>query len=110
MIAYVVDGDTVHCGAQRLRLLGIDAPEIGRCPRKRVCASGDGQASKRELKAAMRFGPIHYQPITIDRYGWQVAVVWAGSVNLSCWQLEHGQAIYKPHWDNGRRIAREWRL
>ena len=107
--AYVVDGDTLHCGPQRLRLLGIDAPEIERCPKWRVCAPGDGQASKRSLIAALRFGPVRYEPVTIDRYGRQVAVVWAGRMNLSCWQLQQGQAIYKANWDNGRIIARECR-
>jgi micrococcal nuclease len=107
--AYVVDGDTLRCGPDRVRLLGIDAPEIERCPRWRVCAPGDGQASKRSLIAAMRLGPIRYDPVTTDRYGRQVAVVWAGRVNLSCWQLHHGQAIYKPKWDNGGIIARECR-
>ncbi|MFL6726653.1 MAG: thermonuclease family protein [Sphingomicrobium sp.] len=105
--AYVVDGDTLRCGPERLRLLGIDAPEIERCPRWRICAPGDGQASKRSLIAALRFGAIRYESISIDRYGRQVAVVWAGTVNLSCWQLQKGQAIYKPNWDNGRVIARE---
>jgi endonuclease YncB( thermonuclease family) len=103
--AYVVDGDTLRCGPERLRLLGIDAPEIESCPRWRTCVSGDGQASKRSLMAAMRLGPIRYQPVTRDRYGRQVAVVWAGSVNLSCWQLQRAQAVYKPLWDNGRLIA-----
>lgn len=56
--AYVVDGDTLRCGPERLRLLGIDAPEIERCPHWRVCAPGDGQASKRSLDVAMRLGPI----------------------------------------------------
>ena len=78
--AYVVDGDTLRCGPERLRLLGIDAPEIQRCPRWRVCAPGDGKASKESLIAAVRLGPIRYQPVTRDRYGRQVAVVWAGRV------------------------------
>jgi micrococcal nuclease len=104
--AYVVDGDTLRCGAERLRLLGIDAPEIERCPRWRVCAPGDAQASKRSLIAALKLGPIRYEPVTRDRYGRQVAMVWAGHVNLSCWQLQQGQAIYKPKWDNRRLIAR----
>jgi len=104
--AYVIDGDTLRCGPERLRLLGIDAPEMGSCARWRVCAPGDGQASKRTLIAAMRLGPIRYEPITTDRYGRQVAVVWAGKVNLSCWQLQRGQAIYKSNWDNGGIIAR----
>jgi micrococcal nuclease len=102
--AYVVDGDTLRCGPERLRLLGIDAPEIERCPRWRVCTPGDGQAAKRSLIVALRNGPVRYQPITVDRFGRTVAVVWAGRVNLSCWQLQRGQAIYKPKWDNGQLV------
>jgi len=101
----VVDGDTLRCGSERVRLLGIDAPELEHCPRWRVCAPGDGQASKRSLVAGMQSGPVRLQRVTADRYGRTVAVVWAGGVNMSCWQLERGQAIYKPHWDNGGRIA-----
>ena len=107
--AYVVDGDTLRCGPTRVRLLGIDAPEIEHCPRWRVCAEGDGKASKRSLIVAIQRGPVRYQSVTVDRYGRQVAVVWAGSVNLSCWQLERGQAVYKPKWDNRRLIARDCR-
>jgi endonuclease YncB( thermonuclease family) len=107
--AYVVDGDTIRCGAERVRLLGIDAPEIERCPRWRVCAPGDGQAARRSLVAALRLGPVRYEPVTMDRYGRQVAVMWAGRVNLSCWQLNERQAIYKPRWDNGGIIARDCR-
>ena len=103
--ARIVDGDTLRCGRDRIRLLGIDAPEIERCPKWRVCAPGDGQASKRSLLSALRRGPVSYEPVTRDRYGRIVGVVRAGSVNLSCWQLEQGQAIYKRQWDNGGRIA-----
>jgi len=107
--AYVIDGDTLRCGPERVRLLGIDAPELERCPRWRTCAPGDGHASKRSLIAATRLGPVRYQPVTRDSYGRQVALVWAGHANLSCWQLEHGQAIYKARWDNGQLIARACR-
>jgi micrococcal nuclease len=107
--AYVVDGDTLRCGPERLRLLGIDAPEIEPCPRWRVCAPGDGRASKRSLVVALRLGPIRYEPITVDRYGRQVSVVWAGRVNLSCWQLQKAQAVYKPKWDNRQLIAQACR-
>jgi len=107
--AYVIDGDTLRCGDTRVRLLGIDAPEISHCPRWRVCVAGDGQASKQSLIRAVRQNPVRYRSLTIDRFGRQVAVVWAGGVNLSCWQLQQGQAVYKPKWDNGRIIARECR-
>ena len=107
--AYVVDGDSLRCGKERLRLLGIDAPELSHCPRWRVCERGDGQVAKRSLIAGLRLGPIRYQPVTRDRFGRLVAVVWAGRTNLSCWQLSAGQAVYKPAWDNRRLIARACR-
>lgn len=107
--ARVVDGDTIHCGRPRIRQLGIDAPEIEHCPRYRICAPGDGQAARRSLVAALRYGPVRYEPITTDRFGRTVAVVWAGNVNLSCWQLQQAQATYKPQWDNGDRIGQACR-
>ena len=100
--AYVVDGDTLRCGQIRLRLLGIDAPELpGHCARYRECAPGDGSSSKRSLIDALRNGRVSYSIVTTDRFGRYVVMVWAGRVNLSCWQLQRTQAIYKPHWDNG---------
>jgi micrococcal nuclease len=107
--AYVVDGDTIRCDYLRIRLLGIDAPEIHGCPRWRTCTPGDGWAAKRSLISALHLGPVRYEPITTDRFGRTVAVVRAGKVNLSCWQLQRAQAVYKPHWDNGRIIARDCR-
>lgn len=102
--AYVVDGDSLRCGGERIRLLGIDAPEISSCPHWRTCVSGDGQAAKRSLRLAVSYGRVRYQAVTVDRFGRTVAVVWAGSVNLSCWQLRQGQAVYKAGWDTGHII------
>lgn len=107
--AYVVDGDTLRCGSERLRLLGVDAPEVSSCPPWRSCVQGDGQAATRSLRAALRFGPIRYERVTRDRFGRSVAIVWAGRTNLSCWQLQQGQAVYMPKWDNSRIIARACR-
>lgn len=103
--AYVVDGDTLRCGSIRLRLLRIDAPELaGHCPHYRQCAPGDGTASKRSLIAALSNGRIIYSIVTTDRFGRYVVMAWAGRLNLSCWQLQRSQAIYKPRWDNGGMI------
>jgi micrococcal nuclease len=103
--AYVVDGDSLRCGSTRVRLLGIDAPELHGCPRQRQCVAGDGQAARRSLSEALRSGRVTYRVVTYDRYGRSVALAWAGSVNLSCWQLRAHQAVYKPQWDNGGLIA-----
>ena len=41
-----------------------------------------------------------------DHYGRTLAFVFVGPVNLSCAQLQAGQAIYVERWDIGGRIAR----
>jgi hypothetical protein len=43
--AIVVVGDTLRCGRERLRLLGLDASELNRCPPQRKCVTGDPRAS-----------------------------------------------------------------
>jgi micrococcal nuclease len=103
---YVIDGDTIRCGAERVRLLGIDAPELHACPRYRRCADGDPVASRLSLRQALSTGPVRYRIIKRDRYGRAVAVVSAGELNLSCWQIRQGRADYVARWDDGRIIAR----
>src|SRR6478609_5008110 len=103
--AYVVDGDTIRCGSERVRLIGIDAPELHGCSSWRTCVSGDGSASRRSLINALRFGRVRYTIITRDRFGRAVSQVWAGSVNLGCYQLQRSQAVYKPRWDTGAILA-----
>ena len=102
----VTDGDTIRCGDERIRLLGIDAPELpGHCSRNRQCAPGDPYASKANLASAMT-GELRIERVDEDRYGRTLAIVSGDRGDLSCWQLSHGQAIYKPKWDNGYRVAR----
>ena len=106
----VTDGDTLRCGrtaarTERVRLLGIDAPELpGHCRKGRVCAPGDPVAATESLRAALRRGPVTIRRFGTDRYGRTLALVAAGRTDLSCWQLRARHAIYKPRWDNGGRV------
>jgi endonuclease YncB( thermonuclease family) len=64
----VVDGDTIKLGTQSLRLLNIDAPEVGRaaCPEERT----RGLQATERLKALMAEGAISIHPNgKTDRYG-----------------------------------------
>lgn len=103
----VVDGDTLRCGGERVRLIGIDAPELHGCPRWRRCAPGSGKASKAHLVKLIGGRAVTLRRFGIDRYGRTLAIASAGGVNLSCAQVRDGRAIYKPNWDEGERIARE---
>jgi endonuclease YncB( thermonuclease family) len=102
----VTDGDTIRCGDERIRLLGIDAPELpGHCSARRHCAPGDPYASSSSLKTATT-GELRIERVGEDHYGRTLAIVAGSRGDLSCWQLSHGQAIYKAAWDDGLRVAR----
>jgi endonuclease YncB( thermonuclease family) len=101
----VVDGDTLNCSGERIRLLGIDAPELpGQCAVNRQCVAGDPFESTRSLESAMT-GNLRFTRVGTDRYGRKLALVAGSKGDLSCWQLSHGEASYKPQWDNDGRLA-----
>lgn len=104
----VVDGDTLRIDGERIRLLGIDAPEIHGCRQDRVCVPGDGNASKRSLETMMG-GRISVQRVGQDRYGRTLAQVYVGGRNVACEQVRRGQAVYVGKWDNGGLLAADCR-
>lgn len=104
----VVDGDTLRIDGERIRLLGIDAPEIHGCRQGRVCVPGDGNASKRSLEAMMG-GPVSVERAGQARYGRTLAQVYVGGRNIACEQIRRGQAQYVGKWDNGGRLAADCR-
>ncbi|WP_394663251.1 thermonuclease family protein [uncultured Sphingomonas sp.] len=96
-----VDGDTLRCGRERIRLLAIDAPEMpGHCRPGRRCVRGDPFASQASLAAALQ-PPFRIMRVGFDRYGRTLATVAGRRGDLSCWQLRAGQARYRDDWDNG---------
>ena len=104
----VTDGDTLRCNGERIRLLGIDAPEF-QCPRNRQCVAGDPQASKAHLAALIRGQSLTIERTGQDRYGRTLAVVRAGGRNLSCEMVRAKRAAYVARWDNGGRVSRDCR-
>lgn len=104
-----VDGDTLRCGRERIRLLGIDAPEMpGHCRQGRRCVPGDPFASQASLAKAMS-GTLVIERVGADRYGRTLALVRGPNGDLSCWQLRYAQARYRADWDDGRALARRCR-
>ena len=72
------DGDTVRCNRERIRLAGIDAPELrgsSRCnPPKQGknpswCDHAAAVRSRDALARFVRSGPVRIERAGIDRYG-----------------------------------------
>jgi endonuclease YncB( thermonuclease family) len=78
----VHDGDTIRCGTERIRLLGIDAPELSgspRCEDERAALSWcDDELERRSrdaLQAFLRSGRVEVTREGKDKYGRTLAVV-----------------------------------
>jgi endonuclease YncB( thermonuclease family) len=90
----ILDGDTFDCGATRVRLDGIDAPELeGHCRPGRKCAPGDPYASTEHLRSIIGSATLQCRQTDTDVYGRMVARCTAGETDLSCAQIESGHAI-----------------
>ncbi|WP_212742883.1 thermonuclease family protein [Sphingomonas sp. 2SG] len=72
--ARAIDGDTLRIGATRIRLYGIDAPELhqlcGRGSRRNPC----GRTAADALGRAVEGRTVTCMPMDVDRYGRTVAV------------------------------------
>ncbi len=100
------DGDTIRCGNERIRLVGIDAPELpGHCRKGRRCAPGNPYSATDSLRTAIT-GNLQIERLNEDRYGRTIAAIANDRGNLSCMQLRSGNAVYVARWDNDERIAR----
>lgn len=92
-VAAITDGDTLRCtDGTRVRLAGIDAPEISPCAPERKCVSGDGTASRRSLAGLASARTLRCEAVGIS-YKRIVAFCSAGALDLSCAQVRAGQAV-----------------
>ncbi len=96
-VVNVHDGDTItaRCPAGRLRVRvwGIDAPEIGQRPW--------GYRSRDRLKALL--GPSHQvriQVVDTDTYGRSVGRLYVGGEDLGLQMVRVGQAIVYRHYND----------
>lgn len=103
---HAIDGDTLRCGEERVRLVGIDAPELpGHCRPGRNCAPGDPYASTSRLSQMVR-SSMSIRRYGEDHYGRTIAALEGAEGDMSCAQIRSGQAIYKSQWDDRLHVAR----
>jgi len=69
-----VDGDTIRVGSERIRLRGIDTPEMSEL---------EGPAAKRRLEELLRSGSIRIEPRGRDVYNRLVADVFVNEQNVA---------------------------
>jgi endonuclease YncB( thermonuclease family) len=95
----VADGDTIELGGQRIRLQGVDAPELHQECRD---ASGRnwacGRRARSELRVLIGNNPVQCESHAKDRFGRSVAVCRARGRDLSEAMVRSGWALAYPDW------------
>lgn len=92
-VAFAVDGDTLEMGGERIRLAGIDAPELHQeCTREgRPWPCGD--AARRSLARLVATAEVRCEGRQSDPYGRLVARCTAGNIDVSDFMVREGLAL-----------------
>ena len=101
-ITKVSDGDSLRSGALRIRLFGIDAPELNQeCKDQNGRIWGCGIAAhsqlvtligtKKELQCSLR---------DVDRYGRLIMQCFSGSTDIGAAMVQSGHALAYRHFSN----------
>jgi endonuclease YncB( thermonuclease family) len=83
----LIDGDTFAYGAERIRIKGIDTPEVSE--------TGGFDASQR-LDLLLREGPVTIIPQALDKYGRTLADVFVNDRNVAEVLKDEGYAKPRP--------------
>jgi micrococcal nuclease len=76
-----IDGDTIRVGGERIRLRGIDTPELSEL---------EGPAAKRRLEELLRSGSIRIEPRGRDVYDRLLADVFVNEQNVAAVLAQEG--------------------
>ena len=102
-VTCVVDGDTIWLGGEKIRLLGIDAPEIGStadCLKEKRT----GRVATERMAAIVSSGAIELRRRGTDRYGRTLAAVLVDGRDAGEVLMREGLAV--PY--EGRATAAPW--
>ena len=104
-IPKIVDGDTVYINNHKIRLEGIDAPEMKqKCKKEKLKISSIigytlyedyncGKYSKENLAAKVKGSKIKCISFAKDRYKRYLAKCFKGKINLNRWMVRNGHAV-----------------
>jgi endonuclease YncB( thermonuclease family) len=93
-IPSVIDGDSLEIRGVKVRLYGIDAPEMGQtCTDARGLRYRCGARAANELAAFIARRTVTCTRRSTDRHGRMVAVCFLGRTNLNEWVVRQGWAL-----------------
>lgn len=115
--ARIVDGDTIEISGRRIRLEGIDAPEMDQTCRTASAAPGTwacGQSATRALTRLIAGRWVRCHGEANDAYRRLIATCFVGRQNISAWLVKNGFAWafikYSQRYSSEEEEARKVRI
>jgi len=109
--AKIIDGDTIHIGKNKIRLHGIDAPEINQTCSIRDQLWNCGIKSSKVLKNIILENEVLCKIIDIDRYKRFVAECFVNETNINQYMVRNGWAVayryYSLDYISDEKIAKK---
>ena len=111
MVERVIDGDTIVLeGGVRVRLLGLDAPELGNNDGDSECYGPEATVFLESLITAADWSiSLAFESVRYDRYGRTLAYLWDGESFLNEVLLREGYARFHAgdsvRWRDRLRLA-----
>ncbi len=125
-IPRIVDGDTIHINEYKIRLEGIDAPEMRQqCKKEKLKISSIigftfyknyscGEVSKENLEVKINRSKIKCISSSKDRYKRHLAKCYKDKINLNRWMVRNGYAVayrrYSKEYIPDEDFAKEKKL
>lgn len=95
----VIDGDTLFHDGKRIRILGIDAPELDQ---------KGGADAKNHLIRLVGSGMLQVEPQGTDKYGRIIARIMAGQIDLGQAMVAAGYALAQDRAYKGAERGARW--
>ena len=107
--ARIIDGDTIHIEKNKIRLYGIDAPEINQTCTINKIIWECGIESSQALESIVSEEEVRCEIVDIDQYKRFVAICFVKNINLSQHMVQNGWAVayryYSDDFINDEKIA-----
>lgn len=98
----VIDGDGFELAGERIRLWGIDAPELRQECSKDGVRYACGEIARDNLDLLLAGQAVACVEKDRDRYGRTVALCTVGGEDVAGWMVRHGWALDWPRYSGGR--------
>ena len=104
--ARAADGDTLTLDGHRIRLMGMDSPEMMQACRRDGAEWRCGVAARSRLAELLRAGPITCKPEGRDKYDRWLARCEANGEDLGARMVREGLAVAYGGYENEERLAK----